>query len=405
MNLKWIEGGVCAPDGFRAAGIASGIKKAGALDMAMILSDVPCNTAAVFTTNKVKAAPVLYNIAALKENSKAQGIICNSGNANACTPNGLEVARETAKIAGEYSGLDARFLTASTGVIGTPLDIVYFRTGIPKLALLLSKDGNGAAANAIMTTDTVQKQFAVEFEIDGKKCHIGAMAKGSGMIHINMATMLAFFTTDIAIDETLLNRAFKEIIIKTFNQVSIDGDTSTNDTAIILANGMSQNTQIVNKDESYDTFYVALNAVAIKIAKALAKDGEGATKLIECRAKGFPNEKTALSVAKTVVKSSLVKSAIFGEDANWGRIICAIGYTPEEFNTDKIDIRLKSEYGEAEVCRNSSAVNFDESKAAKILSSDEIIIEINANCGSAFGSAWGCDLTYDYVKINGEYRS
>lgn len=403
--MKWIEDGVCAPKGFRASGIASGIKNNGSLDMAMLLSDVPCVTAAVFTTNKVKAAPVKYCIAALKENNAIQGIICNSGNANACTPDGLDVAEQTAKIACEYSGLNARFLTASTGVIGMPLNIEYFKEGIPKLSMLLSKQGNNNASKAIMTTDTIQKQFAVEFEIDGKKCVIGAMAKGSGMIHINMATMLAFFTTDVNIDHHILDTAFKDIIIKTFNQVSVDGDTSTNDTAIILANGLAQNTQIVEKDAAYNAFCDALTAVATKIAKTLAKDGEGATKLIECSAKGFPSDKTARAAAKAVISSNLVKSALFGEDANWGRIICALGYSPAKFPVDNIDIKLKSEFGEIEVCKNSQSVCFSEEKATQILSSDEIIIEVNANSGAGAGNAWGCDLTYDYVKINGEYRS
>lgn len=403
--MNWVEGGVCASRGFRASGIASGIKKNGSLDMAMILSDVPCKSAAVFTTNKVKAAPVKYCINKLKENKSAQGVICNSGNANACTSDGYEVAEKTADLAREYSGINAEFLTASTGVIGVPLNIEYFKEAIPKLALLLSKKGNDDAARAIMTTDTVDKQFAVEFEIEGKLCHIGAMAKGSGMIHINMATMLAFFTTDVNIDAVLLDKAFKEIIIKTFNQVSVDGDTSTNDTAIILANGMTQNAQIEEKNDAYKTFYDGLEAVATRIAKSLAKDGEGATKLIECRAVDFPDDKTARKTAKTIVSSSLVKSAIFGEDANWGRIICAAGYSDGDFSADNINIELKSKFGSIEVCRHSVAVNFDEEEAAEILSAPEIIIEINANYGDGCGTAWGCDLTYEYVKINGEYRS
>lgn len=403
--MNWIKGGVCVAEGFRAAGVSSGIKNNGALDMAMILSDVPCIAAAVFTTNKVKAAPVKYCMNALKESNTAQGIICNSGNANACTPDGMQIAETAADIAREYSGINARFLTASTGVIGAPLDIDYFNRGIPKLALLLSKEGGDDAAKAIMTTDTLEKQFAVGFEIDGVKCHIGAMAKGSGMIHINMATMLAFFTTDVNIDFKLLDKAFKDIVIKTFNQVSIDGDTSTNDTAIILANGLSQNPQICEENEAYNTFYNALEAIATKICKLLAKDGEGATKLIECFVYGFPTNQTARRVAKTIISSNLVKAAIFGEDANWGRIICAVGYSPDEFPTDKIDIKLKSEFGSIEVCRNSSAVAFDEEKAGRILSADDIIIEVNVNSGDGEGIARGCDLTYEYVKINGEYRS
>ena len=403
--MNWIKGGICASDGFRASGIASGIKKNGALDMAMILSDIPCKAAAVFTSNKVKAAPVQYCINKLKENKYAQGIICNSGNANACTPDGYEIAERSASIASEYSGINAKFLTASTGVIGEPLNIEYFNEAIPKLSLLLSKSGNEDAAKAIMTTDTVKKEFAVEFKIGGVKCHIGAMAKGSGMIHINMATMLAFFTTDVDISANLLDKAFKEIIIKTFNQVSVDGDTSTNDTAIILTNGMAHNAQINAIDDAYRTFYDALASLAAKIAKSLAKDGEGATKLIECRTIKFPTDKTARNVAKSVVNSNLVKAAIFGEDANWGRIICAVGYSPDDFPVDNIDINLKSEYGLIEVCKHSGAVGFDEEKAVEVLSAPEIIIEINANCGVGEGIAWGCDLTYDYVKINGEYRS
>lgn len=403
--MNYINGGICAPFGFRAAGIASGIKKNGALDMALIVSDVPCEASGVFTTNKVKAAPVQYCKEILAENSEVQGIICNSGNANACTLDGLSVAKLTDDIAKEYTATNAHFLTASTGVIGVPLDIEYFKLGIPKLSLLLSKQGGDDAAKAIMTTDTFEKQFAVEFILDGVKCHIGAIAKGSGMIHINMATMLSFFTTDVDIDSKLLDKAFKEIIVKTFNQVSVDGDTSTNDTAIILANGLAHNPKIQENNELYVTFYEALEAIATKIARSLARDGEGATKLIECKTVGFPNDKIARCVAKTIISSNLIKAAFFGEDANWGRIICAIGYSPAEFPVDKIDIELGSEFGSIEVCHNSSAVAFDEVKAAKILGADTITITVNANSGDGNGIALGCDLTYDYVKINGEYRS
>lgn len=404
--INFIEKGICAPKGFKANGIHCGIRKnTSKKDLAFILSDTICHCAAIYTTNKVKGAPILVTKENIK-NNKAQAVIVNSGNANTCNADGIEKAEMMCKMASKETGIDKTdIVVASTGVIGQILPIEPIKNNISELISGLDYNKNDDAANAIMTTDTVSKQCAVSFMISGKECKMGAMAKGSGMINPNMATMLCFITSDVLIDENLLKKALKEVADDTFNMVSVDGDTSTNDMAVILSNGMAENKIIENEDENYNTFKKALYILLENMSKKIAKDGEGATKLIECKVYNAHSKETAKKAAKSVIMSPLVKTAIFGEDANWGRILCAIGYTDAEFPIDKVKIQIKSQYGSITVCENGAGINFSEEKASEILKSDEITLLCDMDDGNFEATAWGCDLTYDYVKINGDYRT
>lgn len=404
--LEFINGGVCAPKGFQASGIYCGIRENKIKkDLALIVSDVLCNAAAVYTTNKVTAAPVKVTKEHLK-NGMAKAIICNSGNANTCAPNGIEIAKQTCGLLAEELKISEEdVIICSTGVIGQPMSIKPFQTGIPKLVEQLSYDGSDDAAYAIMTTDTIKKEFAVAFTLGGKECRIGGIAKGSGMIHPNMATMLGYITTDAAISSEMLQKALQRDVIDTFNQLSIDGDTSTNDTVAIMANGLAGNPIIDAEGNDFEEFCTALHAITSSLVKILAKDGEGATKLLECIVTGAPDKETARIVSKSIITSTLFKAAMFGEDANWGRALCAIGYSGAEFDIDKLDVAFSSAQGTIEVCRNANFYEFDETAAAEILKEKEIKILISMNQGTETSTAWGCDLTYDYVKINGSYRS
>lgn len=415
MNFKVIDGGICASKGFKASGIYCGIKRPAndtpeakhKNDICIFVSDTVCNTAAVYTQNKVKGAPILVTKKNLeKSGNKSIAVIANSKNANTCNADGIEKAETMCKLlAKELNIPKEQVIVASTGVIGQILPIEPIKTGIPKLVKELDYNKNIEAATAIMTTDTVKKEYAVEFEIDGVKCHLGGMAKGSGMIHPNMATTLNFITTDCAISSNLLQEALSEIVKITYNCLSIDGDTSTNDMVSLMANGMADNKQITSHGADFDTFKSALYEVMANLTRMLAKDGEGATKLIECITSGAKDKDTAITVAKSVVCSSLFKAAIFGEDANWGRILCAVGYAQADFDINKVDVDLKSKNGIISVCKNGSGIEFSEEKASEILSADEIYVLINLNDGNESATAWGCDLTYDYVKINGDYRT
>ena len=404
--MKIISGGVCAARGFKANGIHCGIRKNHSKkDLALIVSEKICSAAAVYTTNLVKGAPITVTKENI-EDGTAIAVICNSGNANTCNADGLEIAREMCNLTAEAVGCSPKdVVIASTGVIGQPLDLTPIRNGMAELAAGLREDGNEDAAAAIMTTDTVKKEAAVEFELGGRTCHIGGMAKGSGMIHPNMATMLVFITTDAAVSPEMLRKALKTDIASTFNMVSVDGDTSTNDTCAILANGMAGNEEITEEGEDFSTFMKALNTVTMCLCRMLAGDGEGATKLLECRVTGAPDDKTAKTVAKSVICSSLVKAAMFGADANWGRILCAIGYAGIPLDVSRIDVSFKSEKGTIRVCENGTGIDFSEEKAKEILLEKEIDILVDLNAGDVSATAWGCDLTYDYVKINGAYRT
>lgn len=407
-GYKYIEGGVCAPSGFTANGLNCGINPVKEKnDLGLIYSDTPCNTAAVYTRNKVKGAPIIVTQKHLeKSNGISRAVIANSKNANTCNPDGEEIAEETSKLLADVLGIKPEeVIIASTGVIGMPIYIEPFATHMEELVNGLSVNGNTEAANAIMTTDTVRKESAVEFEIEGKTCHIGGMAKGSGMIHPDMATTLNFITTDAAITTEMLQKALSDIVKVTYNCLSVDGDTSTNDMVSVMANGLAGNTQIISEDGNYNIFKQALYIVMLDMVKMLAADGEGASKFVECRCTGAPDTGTAIKAAKSVISSSLVKCAIFGGDANCGRILCAIGYADIDINVLKIDVELESSAGKILVCRDGMGLVFSEETAAKILAENEIYININLNQGSAAARAWGCDLTYDYVKINGDYRS
>ena len=415
MNFKVIDGGICASKGFKASGIYCGIKRPAndtpetkhKNDICIFVSDTVCNTAAVYTQNKVKGTPILVTKKNLeKSGNKSIAVIANSKNANTCNADGIEKAEAMCELlAKELNIPKEQVIVASTGVIGQILPIEPIKTGIPKLVKELDYNKNIEAATAIMTTDTVKKEYAIEFEIDGIKCHLGGMAKGSGMIHPNMATTLNFITTDCAISSNLLQEALSEIVKVTYNCLSIDGDTSTNDMVSLMANGMADNKEITSHGADFDTFKSALYEVMANLTRMLAKDGEGATKLIECITSGAKDKDTAITVAKSVVCSSLFKAAIFGEDANWGRILCAVGYAQADFDINKVDVDLKSKNGIISVCKNGSGIEFSEEKASEILSADEIYVLINLNDGSEKATAWGCDLTYDYVKINGDYRT
>ena len=403
--LREITGGVCAPLGFKAGGIHCGIRKnKEKKDFALILSEVPCSAAGVYTQNLVKGAPVVVTKRNLA-NGIAQAVICNSGNANTCNADGEQVAEEMCALVSKVAGIASEdVIVASTGVIGLPLDIKPMADGIDNLYAALGLNSD-AAAEAIMTTDTVPKSVAVEFTLGGKACHIGAIAKGVGMICPNMATTLIFITSDVAISPEMLQKALSEDVKTSFNMVSIDGDQSTNDTCCILANGLAENEKIVEAGADFTAFKKALHHCTVKLSKMIAKDGEGATKLIECNVKGAKTSKIAKNVAKSVIKSSLVKAAMFGADANWGRVLCAIGYAGEPVDVNKIDVSFRSAAGNLPVCENGSGIPFDEDFAKKVLSRDEVQINVDLKSGGCKASAWGCDLTYDYVKINGDYRT
>lgn len=406
MNTGFIEGGICAPKGFQASGVHCGIRgNTSKNDLSLILSDVMCSAAAVYTKNKVKGAPLLITKEHLAD-GKAVAVICNSGNANTCAPNGIEIAVKTCDLLAEKLEVNPEdIIVASTGVIGQPMSMVPFEKGIPEAIGKLSDNGSEEAAFGIMTTDTVKKEFAVKFELGGKECKIGGIAKGSGMIHPNMATMLCFLTTDAAIAPELLHKALSADILDTFNQLSVDGDTSTNDMVSVMANGLAGNVLIDKEGEDFNVFCAALNQVTSAIVKALAKDGEGAGKLLECTVTGAPDQETARTISKSVITSSLFKAAMFGEDANWGRVLCAIGYADAEFDIDKVDVSLASVKGKVDVCKGAAYNEYSEEEASVILKEDEISILVSLNQGEAEAKAWGCDLTYSYVEINGSYRS
>ena len=404
--MKLINGGVCAATGFKASGIHCGIRaNRTKRDIALIFSEKNAACAAVYTTNLVKGAPLVVT----KENISdgyAQAVICNSGNANTCNSNGIEIAKEMCSLLAKGLSIDPTdVVVASTGVIGQKLSIEPIKAGIPDLVAQLSKDGNENAAEGIMTTDTFKKEIAVSFTIDGKECKIGGMAKGSGMIHPNMATMLVFITTDVAISPEMLQKALSSDIANTFNMVSVDGDTSTNDMVTVLANGMAGNTPITAEGESFGTFMKALNTITVGLCRMIAGDGEGATKLLECVVSGAADKATAKTVAKSIICSSLLKAAMFGADANWGRVLCAIGYSGADVDVNKIDVAFKSPKGTVEVCKNGAGIDFSEEKAKQVLLEKEIDILVDLNSGKESATAWGCDLTYDYVKINGDYRT
>ena len=404
--MKIIANGVCAPKGFTANGIHAGIRKNRIKkDLALIYSERPASVGAVYTTNLVKGAPLIVTKQNI-QNGIAQAVICNSGNANTCNANGIEIAENTCALVGNALGIDKTdVVVASTGVIGQQMDIKPFEDGIPSLVKGLSKDGGAFASEAIMTTDTVKKEVAVEFTIGGKTCRMGGIAKGSGMIHPNMATMLVFITTDVNISSQMVEKALQSDVQKTFNMISIDGDTSTNDMVTVLANGMAGNEKIVSDGEDFDEFMKALNTVTVSLCRMIAADGEGATKLLECKVSGANSLETAKTVAKSVICSSLLKAAMFGADANWGRVLCAIGYSGASVDVNKIDVSFKSVAGEIKVCEDGSGVDFSEEIAKKILVEKEIEILIDLKSGDFSSTAWGCDLTYDYVKINGDYRT
>lgn len=401
------NGGVTSPKGFLASGIHCGLKKNSLkMDLALIYSEVPAAAAGVYTKNKVKGAP-LYITKEHLSNKIAQAIIINSGNANTCNgEDGLLKANKMAQVQAKALNIKTdNVLVASTGVIGVPLNIDAIKSGIPLLTDKLSINGSDDAASAIMTTDTFKKQFATEFIINGKTITIGAIAKGSGMIEPNMGTMLSFITTDLNISPSLLDEALKESVAISYNRVSVDGDTSTNDMVLIMANALALNEKIESKNEDYYTFLKVLNELNVIISKNIAKDGEGASKLIECTVISAKTIKDAEALSKSVINSSLVKTAMFGSDANWGRIICALGYSDVDFDPSKVDIYFKSSCGEIQVCSQGGSLEFDEIKAKEILLKSEINITVNMNSGNESSVAWGCDLSYDYVKINGDYRS
>ena len=404
--MKRVDWGVCASAGFKAYGVHCGIRKNKTKkDLSLIFSETLADAAAVFTTNLVKGAPLRVTKEHLQD-GKAQAIICNSGNANTCNANGIEIAEETCKlIANELHINEKDVIVGSTGVIGQPMDIEPFKKGIPELVAGLTPEGSQEAALGIMTTDTKLKEIAFEFEIDGKPCHIGGIAKGSGMIHPNMATMLVYITSDVNIDSKLLQKALSDTVADTFNMISVDGDTSTNDTVAVMANGMAGNARISEENADYDIFKNALNELMVYLCRKIAKDGEGATKLLECKVSGAATKDIARTVAKSVICSSLVKAAMFGSDANWGRVLCAIGYSGADVDVTKVDVSFKSDKGSIEVCKDGAGVPFSEEIAKEILLEDEIEILVSLNSGDAAATAYGCDLTYDYVKINGDYRT
>ena len=402
--MKIIDGGVCAAKGFKAGAIRCGIRKSQTKkDLAMILSDCECSAAAVYTTNRVKAAPILLTMENLS-NGKARAVIVNSGNANACAPFGIENARREAMAAARALHVAMEdVVVASTGVIGQTLSVECIEEHAGSMEM---KYGNSmAAAEAIMTTDTKVKTIAVEFEADGKTCHIGGICKGSGMIHPNMGTMLSFITTDCAISSEMLDKALKADVKKTFNRVTVDGDTSTNDMCCILANGMAGNLPVEQEGPDYDAFCAALHVVTEDLARKIAADGEGASKLMTCTVSGALDEDTAEQLCKSICSSSLVKAAIFGSDANWGRVLCAMGYSGAAFNTEEVTVEFASKAGTVTVCEKGRGLDFNEELAKEILDQEEVEINVTLQEGSGNVTCWGCDLTYDYVKINGDYRT
>ena len=403
--MKAIEGGVCAAKGFQAAGIHCGIRKNKTKkDLALIYSEKKATAAAVYTTNLVKGAPLLVTKKHLAD-GMAQAILCNSGNANTCNADGVEIAEKMcALLAAQLPVSPDDVVIASTGVIGQPLDIAPIAAGMPPLVAALG-DHSAAAAQGIMTTDTKQKEIAVEFTVGGVPCRLGGIAKGSGMIHPNMATMLVFLTTDCSISAEMLQKALSGDVENTFNMVSVDGDTSTNDMVTILANGAAGNAEIMAPGADFDAFMQALNTVTVYLCRRIAGDGEGATKLLECKVTGAADLATAKTVAKSVICSSLTKAAMFGADANWGRVLCAIGYSGAAVDVTKIDVAFRSPQGTVAVCKNGAGIPFSEEEAKRILLENEIEILVCLNAGSASSTAWGCDLTYEYVRINGDYRT
>ncbi len=404
--MKVIPGGVTAAKGFSASGVWCAIRpNHPKKDLALIVSDVPASAAAVYTRNLVKGAPLTVTKKHL-ENGTARAMICNSGNANTCNADGEEIAEAICALLGKELGVSPDdVIVASTGVIGRPLPLDPFRRGIPELVKALSPDGSGEAATAIMTTDTRPKEIAVEFSLGGKTCRLGGIAKGSGMIHPDMATMLVFLTTDAAVSPEMLKRALSSDVESTFNMLSVDGDTSTNDMVSIMANGMAGNEPVTAEGEDYTAFMQALNTVTVHLCRAIAGDGEGATKLLECTAAGADTEKAAKTAAKAVICSSLLKAAMFGADANWGRVLCAVGYSGAKVDVGKIGVTFLSRAGSVKVCENGAGVPFSEEEAKKVLSENEIEIALTLGDGPFSARAWGCDLTYDYVKINGDYRT
>ena len=407
--VSWIDGGVCAAQGFRAAGLHVGVKthNVNKKDVALIVSDSDCAAAAVFTTNVVKAAPIHVTKAHLA-NGRARAVVANSGNANACAPMGEENAKRMCAAAAKAIGCGAEdVLVCSTGVIGQTLRVNVIEEGMEELASLLEQSGaaSDAAAHAIMTTDTVKKEAAVETTVGGKTVRIGGIAKGSGMIHPNMGTMLCFITTDCAISPEMIREALVDTAHVSFNRISVDGDTSTNDTCLVLANGLAGNETITGEGEDYAAFLEALKALCVRLARMMAKDGEGARHLITCTVAGAKDEESAQTIAKSVISSTLTKAAIFGCDANWGRVLCAMGYSGEEFDPDKVDVAFASAAGEIPVCRQGRGLDFDEDLAKRILTEDEVEIRVRMGEGDAACTCWGCDITYDYIKINGDYRT
>lgn len=406
MDIKFTDGGVTAPKGFTANGIHCGIRKSkDKKDLALIICEKECDTAAVYTQNLVCGAPITVTKNNISD-GKARAVVCNSGIANTCNADGIEKAEGMCEITANALGISkSDIIVASTGVIGQPLDLEPIKNGIGELVSGLNKNGSDSAANAIMTTDTVKKEFACEFTLGGKPCHIGAISKGSGMIHPNMATMLAFITTDANISSEMLKTSLLEVVADSFNMLSVDGDTSTNDTVAILASGLCENERITEKNDDYRTFTLALSSICEKLVKLMAKDGEGATKLVECVVTGASDVKTAKTCAKAVICSSLVKAAMFGSDANWGRILCALGYSGVDIDVHRVDVKFSSDGGEIEVCKDGSGIDFSEELAKKVLSCDEVYILVDLKSGASCATAYGCDLTYDYVKINGDYRT
>ena len=404
--IQIIEGGVCAAKGFKANGIHCGIRhNRTKRDLALIVSEVKASAAAVYTQNLVKGAPLLVTRRHLAD-GKAQAIICNSGNANTCNANGIEIAEGMAALVEKFTGIAAADVAvASTGVIGQPLDLTPIANGMEALSAGLSAENGHFASEAIMTTDTMAKEVAVSFTLGGKTCRMGGIAKGSGMIHPNMATMLVFITTDAAISSEMLQKALSGDVQNTFNMLSIDGDTSTNDNVVVLANGLAGNEEITTDGEDFAVFMKALNTITVSLCRMIVGDGEGATKLLECTATGADTLEAAKKSAKSVICSSLLKAAMFGADANWGRVLCAIGYSGADVDITKIGVQFRSAAGTIEVCRDGSGVPFSEELAKKILLEKEIEILLTLGDGPFSATAWGCDLTYDYVKINGDYRT
>ncbi len=405
-KFEFIAGGLCAPKGFQTAGVHCGIRKnKEKKDLALVVSDVLCNAAAIYTQNKVKGAPILVTKKNL-QNGKAQAVIVNSGNANTCNADGEEKAEMMCRLCAEAAKVKAEdVIVASTGVIGQVLPIEPIRDAMPALIGALTRENSLDASEAILTTDTRRKEYAVSFTLGGKPCVIAGMAKGSGMIHPNMATMLCFLTTDAAIESALLQKALKAVSDDTFNMVSVDGDTSTNDMVSILASGLAENAVIAQEGEDYEIFCRALYLLLEKLSRDIAGDGEGATRLLECVVTGAVDKKNAKVIAKSVITSSLFKAAMFGADANWGRVLCAIGYAEADLDITKVAVSFESCAGHIDVCKNGAGIDFSEEEAKKILSEDEIRILIALGDGDAAATAWGCDLTYDYVKINGDYRT